>query len=62
MAWGRGRSHRRVGRLEDPGPVGLLLGADHMDDGVDQRQVGKRLREVAQMASGAWLDFLGIQL
>ena len=32
-----------------------------MDDGVDQRQVGERLGEVAQMPSGAWLEFLGEQ-
>ena len=30
----------------------LLVGADHVHDGVDQRQVGERLGEVAQVAAG----------
>ena len=30
--------------------------------GVDQRQVGERLREVAQVPSGARLDLLGVQM
>jgi TQXA domain-containing protein len=56
------RSHRGVRRLEHAGAVRLLLGADHVHDGVDQRQVGERLREVAEMASGAGLDLLGVEV
>ena len=39
-----------------------LLGADHVHDRVDQRQVGERLREVAQVPPAARVDLLGVEL
>ena len=58
----RWHSHGRVGGLEDPAAVGLVLGPDHVHHGVDQRQVGERLREVAQVPAGVRLDLLGVQM
>jgi hypothetical protein len=61
--WSAGAAlHRGVRGLEHPGAVGFLVGADHVHDGVDQRQVGERLREVAQVPPGARLDFLGVEV
>src|SRR5580704_11878555 len=50
----------------EPGPGhglgrGPLVFADQVHDGVDQGQVGERLREVPQMPAGVRVDFLGIQ-
>ena len=39
----------------------VLLGPDHVHDRVDQRQVGERLREVAEVAAGARVDLLGVE-
>src|SRR3954467_706780 len=39
----------------------LLVGADDVHDGVDERQVGERLREVAQVAARVRVDLLGEQ-
>ena len=47
--------------LESSG-FGSFLGADHVDHGVDQRQVCERLREVTQMATGVRVDLLRVQL
>ena len=38
----------------------LAIGADLMHEGVDQRQVGERLREVAEVAAGVGIDLLGV--
>src|SRR3954471_3553215 len=40
----------------------LLVGADDVHDGVDQRQVGERLREVAEVPPGAGVDLLGVEV
>ena len=45
----RQRVHVRRQRLQARGE--LLVGPDHVHDGVDQRQVRERLREVAQVAA-----------
>ncbi|EUA33277.1 hypothetical protein I553_7687 [Mycobacterium xenopi 4042] len=45
-----------------PGAVGFFFGADHVHYRVDQRQVGERLREVAQMTAGARLELLGVEV
>src|SRR3954447_21866649 len=37
----------------------LLVGADDVHDGVDQREVGERLREVAEVAARVRVDLLG---
>src|SRR4030081_2472371 len=55
-------SHGCVGGLEHPGAVGFLLGTDHVDHRVDQRQMGERLREVAHLSAGARLDLLGVEV
>src|SRR5688500_10455329 len=39
----------------------LLLGADHVHDGVDQREVREGLGEVAEVAAGARVDLLRVQ-
>ena len=39
----------------------LLVGPDHVHDGIDQRQVRKRLGEVAQVAAGDRVDLLGVE-
>src|SRR5689334_18133327 len=41
--------------------VALLVG-DHVGDGVDQRQVGEGLGEVAQMAAALRLELLGVEV
>lgn len=33
---------------------------DHMDDGIDQRQVSEGLREVAQMLAGVRVDLFAV--
>ena len=54
---GPGRAwHPRVTRRDE---LGLRL--DHVDDGVDERQVGERLREVAEVAAAAGVDLLGVE-
>jgi small subunit ribosomal protein S20 len=40
----------------------LLVGADHVHDGVDQRQVRERLREVAQVPAAARVDLLRVEV
>src|ERR1022692_3954788 len=40
---------------------GLLLVPDNVHDRVDQRQVGERLREVAEVAAGARVDLLAVE-
>ena len=58
---GSGGSPHAAHLTEDGGEavaVALLVG-DHVGDGVDQRQVGERLREVAEMATGLGLQLLG---
>ena len=40
----------------------LVVGADHVHDGVDQREVRERLREVAEVPAGARVDLLGVEL
>src|SRR3981189_2319798 len=52
-------------RRRDPGDELVRqarLGVDHMHHGVDQRQVGKRLREIAEVPAAARVDLLGIEL
>jgi hypothetical protein len=39
----------------------LVLGADDVDDRVDQRQVRKCLREVTQLTACDRVDLLGVQ-
>ena len=39
----------------------LLVGADDVHDGVDQREVGERLREVAQVPAAVRVDLLGVE-
>jgi hypothetical protein len=48
-----GGSYRRLHRL---------LGLDHVHHGVDERQVGERLREVAEVSAPLRVDFLGVEL
>ena len=43
-------------RCSGPG----LLGGDHMQHGVDQREVGERLGVVAEVAATARVEFLGV--
>ena len=53
----RRRPARRRRRLAPGFVVGRVVGAFGRDDvhhRVDQRQMGERLREVAQVAAGAW--------
>ena len=60
-----GRKASAVGSCADSGwmPFGeLLVGADHVHHGVDQRQVGERLREVAQVPAAARVDLLRVQV
>src|SRR3954453_17046385 len=38
------------------------VGPDHVGHGVDQREVGERLREVAEVPAGAGVDLLGVEL
>ena len=38
-----------------------LIGADHVHHRVDQSQVRERLREVAQVPAGSWVDLLGVE-
>ena len=38
------------------------LVGDHLGDGVDQRQVGERLREVAELPARSRLDLLGVEV
>ena len=45
-----------------PGFVGVFLGTDHVHDGVDEREMCERLREVAEVAAGARVDLLGIEM
>jgi uncharacterized membrane protein YccC len=54
--------HRGVGGLEHPGDVRVFFGADDVHHGVDQRQVGERLREVPQVPAGARFDLLGVKV
>lgn len=54
--------HRRIRRLKYAGAVGLFFGADDMHHGVDQREVGERLWEVAQVTPGSRLDLLCVQV
>src|SRR5512133_855066 len=35
---------------------------DHVDDGVDQRQVGEGLREVAKLLAGVRVDLLAVEI
>ena len=44
-----------------PSPLALLVG-DHVGDGVDQRQVGERLREVAEVAAAGGVELLGVEV
>ena len=54
----RVRAHReRVGAGRE-----LLVGANHVHDGVDQCQMRERLREVAQVAAAARVDLLRVQV
>ena len=41
--------------------VEALLRVDHVQDGVDQRQVRERLREVAEVPAAARVDLLGVE-
>src|SRR5689334_1831330 len=50
------RLHQRLGRGE------VVIGADDVHDGVDEGQVREGLREVAQVASGARIDLLGVEV
>src|SRR3712207_3300872 len=40
----------------------VAVGAEHVHDRVDLRQVGERLREVAEVAARAGIDLLRVQL
>src|SRR5262249_29796432 len=55
-----GVGHGR-GRADHASLLDLLLGADHVYDRIDQRQVSKRLWEVAHVTAGAGVDLLGVQ-
>src|SRR5262245_14054390 len=44
-----------------PAVFALLVG-DHVGDGVDQRQVGERLGEVAEVAAGVRLQLLRVEV
>src|SRR5215470_431521 len=59
---GRGGSRGRAqpGGGGCTGATALIL-ADQVDDGVDQGQVGKGLREVPEMTPGMRVDLLGVQ-
>ncbi len=57
----RGRARHRQSDQGDCGRRGLLVGADHVHDGVDQRQVRERLREVAQVPARLRVDLLGVE-
>src|SRR5579875_1103037 len=39
----------------------MLVGPDHVHHGVDEREVGERLREVAEVAPGLGVDLLGVE-
>lgn len=54
--------NRRVRRLKYAGAVRFLFGADDVHHGVDQREVGERLREVAQVTARPGLDLLRVQV
>ena len=55
-------TRRRTPR-EAPLPArGMALGADDVHDGVDQRQVRKRLREVPEVPARHRIDLLGVEL
>src|SRR5438094_6418913 len=41
--------------------VQALLGVDDVEDGVDQREVGERLREVAEVPPAARVELLGVE-
>src|SRR5436189_6160999 len=51
-----GRSHQGLGRGQ------VMIGADDVHDGVDEGQVGEGLGEVTQVASGACVDLLGVEV
>ena len=55
-----GRSGRTQ-RLRTEEALLHLLGADHVHDRVDQREVREGLREVAEVAAGARVDLLGVE-
>src|SRR5207253_912245 len=55
------RSAGRVGGVE-AAQVLLFLRAEHVYDRVDQRQMGERLREVAQVPAGVRVDLLGVEV
>ena len=38
-----------------------FVGTDHVHDGVDQRQMRERLREVAEVTAGTRIDLLGVE-
>jgi hypothetical protein len=52
----------RTQRLRTEKALLVLLGADHVHDGVDQREVREGLREVAEVAAAARVDLLRVQV
>ena len=59
---GRFRQQVRLRRERLHARRDLLVGADHVHDRVDQRQVRERLREVAQVPAAARIDLLRVQM
>ena len=41
---------------------GILLDGDETTPGIDQREVGERLREVAEVLAGGRVDLLGVEV
>src|SRR3954447_7971199 len=58
----RGGSAEMDGVASPGFDLGLLLGADHVNDGVDEREVGEGLREVAEVAAAAGIELFGVQV
>src|SRR4029078_3603758 len=56
------RLHRGIGGRGHHRSVGGFFGSNDVHDRVDQRAVGERLREVAEVPAGARLDLLCVQM
>src|SRR5947209_1127053 len=57
-----GAQARQLAGARELTHVELEVGADDVHHGVDQREVGESLREVAEVAAGLGLDLLGVEL
>src|SRR5258708_3418772 len=56
------RGLRCAGATTRRAPSARPFGADHVGDGVDQREVRERLRVVAELATAGRLELLAVQL